>query len=243
MSEAHTWEQDSRLSPEQSFAELGLIMLEAKPLSKILDRVAELGKQAIPGHNEVSVTLIDNDQPRSVAFTGDLAVTLDERQYEDGFGPCMHAAATGSTIVIADTADDASYPEFARQCLRKNVHHTISVGLPIPQGTVGALNIYSLGEAPLDDQEVQVAQGFATYAAVALANAALLAKTSELSEQMQRAMQSRAVIDQAKGILMAAHRCSPEEAFAMLSDASQRSNRKLRDLAADMVQRVADGGA
>src|SRR4029079_19676080 len=99
---------------------------------------------------------------------------------------------------------------------------------------IGALNVYGTRGRPFDADAARLAEPFAGYAAVALANAALYQSTVDLAENLQQAMHSRAVIEQAKGILMGQNRCSADETFAMLSLASQRSNRKLRDAANDL---------
>jgi GAF domain-containing protein len=222
--------------PAHAFAELSKIMLGAQPLTATLERVAALAADVVPGADQVSVTLMENDKPRTVAFTGPLASVLDERQYAAGFGPCMDAAITGTTIAIDDTSTDDLYPDFSRLAADHGVHHVLSVGMPIPQRTIGALNVYGRGPATFDDEEVRLAATFAGYAAVSLANAALYNSTAELAAQMQQAMASRAVIEQAKGILVRDNRCSPDEAFAMLVRASSVSNRKLRDIAHSLVE-------
>ncbi len=226
------------VDPRESFAELSKILLDAQPLGAVLDRVAHLVRTTIPGAAEVSVTLMDDGRAHSAAFTGELAMSLDERQYEAGYGPCLDAAASGNTVLIDDTSNNASYPNFSKQALALGVRQTLSVGMPIPQGTIGGLNIYGVDAKSFDDEAVVLAQTFAGYAAVALANAALYHNTAELAEQMRDAMQSRAVIEQAKGVLMAARHCSADHAFALLTQASQRTNRKLRDIAADIVANV-----
>lgn len=115
---------------------------------------------------------------------------------------------------------------------------SVSIGLPVQDAVVGALNVYGSRPAAFDDGDVQVATTFAGYAAIALANAHLYDSTATLTNQMQQAMESRAVIEQAKGIVMGERRCSGDEAFALLARVSQESNRKLRDVAAAMVQRA-----
>jgi GAF domain-containing protein len=148
----------------------------------------------------------------------------------------MDAARTGTTIVIKNTATDQTYPEFAREARRQGVTNTVSIGLPIAERTIGALSVYGMdGREPFDQDAIATARAFAHYAAVALANAALYSSTAELSQHLQLALQSRAVIDQAKGIIMAQLRCSPDEAFTHLVAQSQRQNRKLRDVAAEIV--------
>jgi GAF domain-containing protein len=234
-------ESQASVDPAAAFAELSRIMLGAQPLTATLERVAVLAAGVVPGADEVSVTLMDGDRPRTVAFTGSLASVLDERQYDAGFGPCMDAAVTGNTIAIDDTATDELYPHFSRLAARNGIRHTLSVGMPIPQRTIGALNIYGRELNPFDEEARRLAATFAGYAAVSLANAALYTSTAELAAQMQQAMESRAVIEQAKGVLMRDNRCSADEAFAMLVRASNIANRKLRDIAQAVVESAQHG--
>jgi GAF domain-containing protein len=232
----------ARFEPYDAFAELGKIMLGSQPLTAILERVAELAKQTLPGADDVSVTLLDGDTVGTVVFTGNLAAGLDERQYESGFGPCLDAAASGATVRIDDTAHEDTYTDFAAMAFRFGVRSTLSVGLPVPQQTIGALNVYVGSDEPMDREAEAIAQTFAGYAAVALANATLYSSTADLAAQMQQAMQSRAVIEQAKGVIMAERRCSPDEAFTLLVRWSQDRNCKLRDLAEEIVARVGQAG-
>jgi GAF domain-containing protein len=224
--------------PRAAFAELSKIMLGEQPLSATLERVAELAKQTIPGAAEVSVTLLQDGEVASVAFTGPLPVQLDERQYEGGFGPCMDAATSGRTITIDDTAHSPSYPDFARMAAGKGIRHTMSIGLPVQRQTIGALNVYGADGIPFDEAQQELATAFASYAAVAVANAGVYATTATLAANLQRALDSRAVLDQAKGILMGRHGITGEVAFDMLSKESQLANRKLRDIAEDLVDEV-----
>ncbi len=217
------------------FAELSKIMLDAQPLPATLTRVAELAKQAIPGAADVSVTLMQEGKVSSVSFTGPLAVDLDERQYDAGFGPCVDAALSGGTIAIDDTAASTHYPDFGRIAWRKGITHTLSIGLPVQQRAIGSLNIYGTGGNPCDPATQELASAFAGYAAVAVANAGVYARALTRAQNLQRALESRAVIEQAKGILMAQHGISAEAAFELLSMHSQTSNRKLRDIARDIV--------
>jgi GAF domain-containing protein len=224
-----------RPDPTTAFAGLSKIVFGGEPLDVILGRIAEVARQIIPMIDEISVTFVEDDRAKTVAFTGPLAVSLDERQYENGHGPCLDAAVSGQTIVV-DTATDSIYPEFSHAAQRASISHSVSVGLPIPQRTVGALNLYSSAPRPVDEQTVTLAEDFAGYAAVAVANAAFSDDATKLAGQMRTAMQSRAVIEQAKGILMAHQRLSADQAFQALTRISQNSNRKLRDVA----QRIVD---
>ncbi|HST86440.1 MAG TPA: GAF and ANTAR domain-containing protein [Kineosporiaceae bacterium] len=220
----------------RAYSELAKIVLNQQPLGAVLRRIAELAVEIIPGADDVSVTLIEHNRARSVAFTGPLAIALDERQYEAGFGPCMDAAVTGQLIQIEDTGNSTVYPEFSRQARRHGIRHTLSIGMPTQQGTTGALNIYGAGAAgPFDSTARDIAATFAGYAAIALLNAALYAGTLDEVSQMRRALASRASIEQAKGILMRDQRCTADEAFAILREKSSRTNRKLRDIAQSII--------
>ena len=180
----------------------------------------------------------NQEAAETVVFTGDLAHQLDERQYDAGFGPCMDAAVSGTTIAVANADPASPYPEFSRVSLRAGVSHSLSVGLPVPQRIVGALNMYATTDEGFDDEAVLLAETFAEYAAVAVANAHLYSSTASLAAQMQTAMESRGVIDQAKGIIMGRNRCSADEAFTIMVTMSQRRNIKLRNLAQELVDRT-----
>ncbi|WP_432523383.1 ANTAR domain-containing protein [Kineococcus sp. SYSU DK006] len=229
------------MEPQQAFAELGHLVVGETPLHQVLTRVAELAKACVPGADDVSVTLLEGEKARSAAFTGALAASLDERQYEAGFGPCVHAATGGQVVRVDDTGHEDVYPDFAAIAARQGVRSTISVGMPMPQRLLGGINVYRFDEGALDEEAVQLLQVFAGYAAIAVANHALYDSAVALSGNLQIAMQSRAVIEQAKGVLVASLRCTPDEAFAHLARQSQHSNRKLRDIAAEIVERAGGG--
>jgi GAF domain-containing protein len=222
--------------PQAAFGELGRMLLGAKPLIEVLHEVCRLALATLSGVDEVSITLVEQDRTSTAAFTGPLAVTLDERQYADGFGPCLDAAQSGNVVRIDDTASDALYPEFAAVARRQGITSVLAVGLPMPTHVVGGLNLYVGGATgPLDAPTEALASAFGDYAAVALANAALLASRERLATHLQTAMVSRSVIDQAKGVIMSTVRCDADEAFRLLAKRSQQSNRKLRDLAVEIV--------
>jgi GAF domain-containing protein len=231
---------DALLDQVNAFAELGGIVFAEHTLEAVMDRIATLAKATIPGADEVSVTLV-NGKPVTAAATGDLAVAVDEVQYGAGTGPCLDAAEAATTVLIPDMAAEERWPEFTPLARDRGAESSLSIGLPVQQRVYGALNIYSRSPHAFDDDAVAAAESFARYAAVAVANATLYQATAALAEQMKVAMASRAVIDQAKGILMGAHGCDSEQAFTLLVTASQRHNRKLRDIAQGIVDSVQRG--
>jgi GAF domain-containing protein len=222
--------------PIEAFAALGLLRLSENDPRQVLSRIAELAKVAIPGAAEVSVTLVSGTGAGTPAFTGAAAKAMDESQYGEGRGPCLDAAARpGSVVSMPRAATDTRYPLFAATAARAGVGSSLSVGIQVVPRLTGALNVYAHKTEAFGDEAVELAVTFANYAAVALANAHLYETTSALAGQMAEAMSSRAVIEQAKGVLMAQQGVDADEAFAILSRASQVSNRKLRDIAQGIV--------
>jgi len=230
------------IDPSAAFAEMGRINLAENDLHGVLSRVAVLAKRTVPGADEVSVTLVRKGSAETAAYTGELALTLDEWQYRRGIGPCLQAAADQSTVSVPDFADDNRWPEWVEHAMSTGARSSLSVGLPIEDRVDGALNLYGIKNQAFDDEAIALAETFAGYAAVALANANLYGVTANLARHLQTAMASRAVIEQAKGIIMGRRRCTADQAFAILTRISQDSNRKVRDVAAALVVR-AEGGA
>jgi GAF domain-containing protein len=226
------------MDPTEAFARLGQIKLGEGDLVTVLEKIAELAKRTVPGADEVSVTLVRNNKAHTAAFTGDLALQMDESQYETGYGPCLDASATASSTSVPDMATETRWPRWTKQAMANGVGSSLSIGLPIHEAVTGAINIYATKPEAFDDDGAVLARTFAGYAAVALANAHLYDATATLAQQLQAAMDSRAVIEQAKGIIMGERRCNADEAFSILAKLSQDTDKKLRDVAAALVQQA-----
>lgn len=226
-----------QLKPDDAFAELGRIKLAETDLEGVLTAVAKLAHRTLPGADDVSVTLVRGPKAQTAIFLGAMSLDLDETQYQQGHGPCLDAARGATSIYIADMAAETRWPDYTPFAVERGAAASLSVGLPV-QGDdlVGALNIYATTIHPFNEHDIAVTDHFAGYAAVALANANLYDSTVTMAQQMELAMKGRAVIEQAKGILMGERRCSAEEAFAILVRLSQDTNRKLRDVAAALVE-------
>lgn len=201
----------------------------ARTVSDTLAEIARLALEATGG-DAAGVTWVSGRRLSTVASTEALALELDNAQYDAERGPCI-AAVTGGTVTrVDDTIADATWPEFAEAAATRGIRSTVS--FPIAAGRVfGALNIYGRGALRFEDDE-SVAP-FAAQAAVAGAlDAARL-----YADQLTAAIESRAVIDQAKGIIMAAAGCDADAAFDVLVRQSQHENRKVREIAAEIVAR------
>jgi GAF domain-containing protein len=227
------------IEPQAAFLELGRIRFDDIDMDGVLLRVAQLAQQTVPGTADVSVTLVRDLKAFTAAFTGEDALRLDESQYAPGYGPCLDVAQASGSVRIVDMAQETRWPEFTQRALHCGVHSSLSVALPVQQSVVGALNLYAHAAGTFDDAAVELAQTFAGYAAVAITNAHLVDTNTTLADNMRRAMETRAVIEQAKGIVMAELRCDATTAFEVLTRRSQTTNRKLRDVASDIVAGIA----
>ena len=217
--------------PRDAVAELARLVFDTTTMDAMLQRIAELARELIPGVTEASVTLIANDKAHTAACTGRLALDLDESQYGRGYGPCLEAAVGEEIREITDARQETRWPDYARTAVERGSLSSLSVPLPVREGIHGGLNLYAVDADGFDDDARHMSRAFASYAAVAVHNMHLYESTRDQAEHLDTAMQTRAVIEQAKGILMSQRRCDAQEAFSLLAAASQRSNRKLRDIA------------
>jgi GAF domain-containing protein len=138
-------------------------------------------------------------------------------------------------FLVDDMRTEQRWPDYAQNVLACGVLSSLSVPLPFQSVTIGALNTYAGQPKVFDDDDLELAQEVAAWIAVAVGNAEA-ARISDGLIQLRTVMMSRACIEQAKGILIERHKITEDEAFTMLAHASQRTNTKLRDVAAELVR-------
>ena len=216
-------------------------MLGDHSFQAVLQRASEIAKRAITGADEVSVTM-KNGHPTTVASSGPLATEVDESQYATDSGPCLQAIAEGQVVLVDDMATETRWPPYLPRAIAAGVGSSLSIPLPVDGAHVGAFNAYSRTAHGFDQASVKLGQDLAAYAAIVLNNAGLYFTATTRADQLAEALRSRAVIDQAKGILMGERRCSAEEAFDILVRLSQQSQRKLRDVAQALVEQTTGAG-
>lgn len=207
-------------------------------LSSMHTRIVMIATEAIPGCDLASITMLKEGRPTTPAFTGKTALALDQVQYKAGEGPCL-AAIAHRGLENVTTATDQRWPAFVAAAADNGVLATLSVPLGNHEVVLGALNLYSQTAERYDEAARDLACVFADQLGVAVAAVTRYVESYELAQQLQQAMESRAAIEQAKGILMAQSKVDPDQAFNMLVRASQRENRKLREIAAAIVERAA----
>jgi hypothetical protein len=113
-----------------AFAQLGELSFDNTSMNAMLQRIAELAKQVIPGVEEASVSLIANDKATSAAYTGQLALDLDETQYGRGYGPCLEAAVGEEIREITDARTETRWPDYARISAERGSLSSLSVPVP-----------------------------------------------------------------------------------------------------------------
>ena len=219
--------------------QLSRVTLGGREMADVLGQITAIAAGAIPGAEAVSSTLIRDDKPFTAAYHGEMALHADELQYAEGHGPCIDAGRGGVVLRIDDTHTEERWPDYMARVRETAVRSSLSVPLPYQGSSIGALNIYSTKPAAFASPESLTAGlEVAETIAVTVANADAHAQLADQARHMRIAMESRAVIEQAKGVLMAQRGCSPEQAFEILRQASQRYNRKLREIAAGIVEGV-----
>lgn len=206
-------------------------------LGDTLTRVAELACQAGPA-DMAGLTMLVEGHARTGVFTDPEAVEIDEEQYRTGRGPCLEAFRAGQVFRIDSTDEDSRWPEFAKIAVDHGIHSTLSLPIMARGESLGALNLYARTPSAFDDDSAIRLEVFARQSAIVLVNAQAYWDARTLSENLDQAMRTRSTIEQAKGIIMAQGGRTPDEAFQLLVRASQRENRKLRDLANEIVDRT-----
>jgi GAF domain-containing protein len=219
---------------------LSRIRLSEHSMHSALHKVVDIAKDAVPGVSEVSVTLVARDEADTVVSTGEWAVDLDQAQYEQGFGPCLAAARRGALYQIDDASSDERWGDYATTAAAMGSRSSVSVPMLVQEEPwVGAaLNFYAAPPQAFDAQALRVATAVAAAAEAMLANMRVHDGSRELVEHLVHAMGTRAVIEQAKGVLMRNRAFTDGEAFAHLVSVSQSSHRSLRDVAQDILTSV-----
>jgi GAF domain-containing protein len=228
---------------EELLRELSRVALVDRTLSEVLTEVTAIAARGIPGAEATSITLLRGEKAFTVAHSGEMALAADELQYEHGYGPCMDAGRGGVLLRVDDMRTEQRWPDYVAHLLATTpVLSSLSIPLPYQGSSIGALNNYSTKPAAFaSPASLRAGSDVAEVIAVAVANADAHAQLFDQAMNMRVAMESRAVIEQAKGVLMAQRHVDADQAFEILRAASQRYKRKLRDIAFGIVESASSG--
>ena len=198
----------------------------------VIAELAEHAAMEIPGAQYAGVTVTRNGrQIDTPAATHKWPILLDEIQQRHRQGPCLSAAWEEKTIHVRDLETDERFPLYAREVLAETpIRSVMSFQMWIAGETMGALNVYAETPNVFDEKTRAVGLVFAAHSSVAW-NAA------RRDEQFKKALASRDVIGQAKGMLMERYGVNAIQAFDLLRKLSQDSNIPLIQIATDLVEK------
>ncbi|MEU5692235.1 GAF and ANTAR domain-containing protein [Actinosynnema sp. NPDC020468] len=223
----------------EALEELAGVLADDLSLSDALQQLAESASKVIPDAEDISVTVVHPDGSAETAGATDRrVVVIDQDQYAAGDGPCLEAARTLRPVRATVREGRERWPDFARAAEGVGVRAYLSAPIVIEEQVLGALNLFSTDESAFDPFDEALLRLFTTAASTAITGFRRNERSRALIAHLERALGSRAEIDQAKGVLMAAHGISAAEAFSRLVEESQRHNTKLRDVAGNLLASV-----
>lgn len=220
---------------DDDLSELTRLLLSTESFEEFLTELVHYAS-AQTGHTCSITVRTEGRDPYTVASTDQLTRQLDEHQYADGNGPCLEALSTKVPVYVVNMASEIRWGPYPAQAASLGVRSSMSYPLVTGEKTVGALNLYAFATLEPDVGRNARAAQLADRAAGALAIGQRLAQQNFENAQLRVALNSRSVIDQALGILMAQQECTTEDAFGILRKASQGRNIKLRDVATQIVE-------
>jgi len=202
--------------------------------------------ELVPDADMAGVTVVDDhDTASTLARTTPAVEAVNEVQYRFSSGPALDAAHRGMIVTADHSAVQRRWPELSEVGLAHGVASFLSLPLPpLRRGLrSGSLNLYAHRMDGFQDTQVALMNVFATAAGHAIKSIARYRDAREDAFEFERALNSRAAIDQAKGILMAVHRVDADTAFHMLVRTSQLTNTKLRVVAEELLASIYSGSA
>ncbi|MEV6609551.1 GAF and ANTAR domain-containing protein [Kutzneria sp. NPDC051319] len=221
--------------------ELTSVLARTTNKETILQAVAEQVVSVVPGADMASITVLGEAGPYTSASTDPRAWHIDDAQYAENDGPCLRAARTGALVRIEVPTAAELWPTFTSVSQEIGVGSFLAAPLTVERHAAGAVNLFSFGTHGFHEIDAQFLRLYTVVAQAAMHSVGQ-ARVAEEVEQLRVAMASRAVIEQAKGILMAVRGLTEDQAFQALVSQSQRDNVKLRVLARRFVA-MATGGA
>nr|CAA9318781.1 MAG: hypothetical protein AVDCRST_MAG46-695 [uncultured Nocardioidaceae bacterium] len=224
--------------PGQVRSQLHELHFRTEGLDQLLEEITVLATDVVGGDTSGGVTVIRGDRAATIAASDERTLALDEIQYGQGSGPCLDCARGGEPITVDDLESDTRWPDYQKHALQHGLRSSLSLPLALGPDAVGALNLYVFEQHGFGDEERAVLGQFCEDASRAISLALRHDTVTQQNDHLHTAMASRRLIDQAIGIVMAQNRCSADDAFSILRQASQNRNVKVRDLAASIIRNI-----
>lgn len=218
-----------------AYAELQNLILDGPDVTDFLHQLTVLASAIGPG-THCGITLRRDGQMATVASSDEIAMRVDEIQYVRGRGPCLEAIHQGTRVEVPDLSHESRWGNYAEYALSNGIRSVVSVPLTVDGQVRGALNLFANTPHAFTEPDIARAEAFTRQAATALTILLRHASHTVLDDELSEALATRAVIDQALGILMVTRKISAHEAFEILRHTSQTTNRKVSTLAAELIE-------
>lgn len=235
----------SSASDAASIEELQSILAGSENAVEFLSGLSRLAAAAVSeaagDHVECAVTLRMKRRPATAAGSSERAVELDHLEQALGDGPCIKALREMQSTMIDDVSADPRWPDYNRALAEANVRSSLGVPLEITSDASAALNFFASKPHAFTANVYEKAVGFAAAAHTTLHLSVRIDTAQNRAEDLEAAMQSRTAINLACGVIMAQNRCSQAEAMDILTKVSSNRNRKLRDVAKELIEQLSGG--
>ena len=173
---------------------------------------------------------------RFVTAVSEASGELEHNQEDQQAGPCRDAYDTGEVVRVTDVRLESSrWPEFSATATRLAVAGVAGIPMRLADDVIGALNLYAAGPRQWSDEDIAVASVLADVATSYVVNSSKLRQQQQLSEQLQEALESRIVIEQAKGITAQQQKVSIDQAYQRMRGHARTNNASLRTVAEAIV--------
>ena len=191
---------------------------------------------AVLGLSGSGVTMAEDGRLRFVTAVSQASGDLEHNQEEQQAGPCRDAYDTGEVVRVTDVRkESARWPEFSAAAVQLSVAGVAGIPMRLADEIIGALNLYSPEAREWTDEDIAVAGVLADVATSYVVNASKLRQQEQLSEQLQQALESRVIIEQAKGITAQQNSVSVDRAYQLMRRHARNNNASLRVVAEAIV--------
>lgn len=235
----------SSSADNESAQQLQEILVGAESAVEFLSGLSGMAAAAVSvaanDNIECAVTLKLRRRPATAAGSSRRALELDHVEQALGDGPCVRALREMSPVMIDDVARDPRWPNYTRALAEANVHSSLGVPLEISGDARAALNFFATKPHAFTPDVYEKAVGFGAAAHNTLHLSVRINSALNRAEDLEAAMESRTAINLACGVIMAQNRCTQAEAMEILTRVSSNRNRKLRDVATELIEQLSGG--
>lgn len=216
------------------------LLLESPGFSEFLLGLATISASLLDGREPLlcAITVERDAGPSTVASSTPAARRLDERQYAFDDGPCLTALRRQRLVLIDDLRTDDRWALYAKHIAGEGIRSVLAVPIQADSSSRAALNCYSSAPGTFSDAVVSRVREHAETISKTLRLALRLHDPEPYPEHLRSVLQSRAVVDAAVSLIMLQNRCGRDRAMELLQIAARNSNRRLHEIASDILNRV-----